>query len=154
MELGCVASGLIHTFRFFRGSAVVSNKLGHVSVERHTKGGICFFFQIDYNKKELLFTASITRDDERFNRKEGRRICFDRAQNDAARTFRMPYTEGYELLDQVFTNLTRAEETGELQEKPFLRTLLAKMRVYEQQNGESAALYQDLLDTGVIVIVE
>jgi len=150
---GCVASSLIHAYRFFRGSEVVSNKLGHISVERHAKGGIGFFFQIDHKKNELLFTAAITSDSKRFDKKHVRQSCHKQARTDSAKTFTIPYTEGVSLLDQVFTSLIQAESTGELQEKPYLRKLLEKLRLYDKQNAESAELYQDLLDQGVIVLV-
>jgi hypothetical protein len=154
MELGCVASGIIRTFRYFRGSEVVFNKNGNITVERNTKGGIAFFFEIDYKKMELLFSSSITREDDNFDKKLGRDICAQRAANDCTKTYKIPYTQGPDLLEQVFTMLTNASETGELGDKPYLRTLLSKMRLYDQQNADSACMYQDMLDSGVITIAE
>lgn len=152
MELGCIASGIIRTFRYFRGSEVVHNKLGHITVERTTTGGICFFFEIDYKSNSLLFSSSITRETENFNKKFGRDICIDRAHTDPSKTFKIAYTDGVDLLDQVFTMLDTADTTGELGDKPYLRTLLSKMRLYDKHNAESAIMYQDMLDSGVIEI--
>lgn len=154
MELGQAARGIIHTFRHFRGSEVVQNKHGHITVERSTKGGITFFFEIDYNTNSLLFTASITSDTKRFDKKHGRKSCIKQAHTDSAKTFRLPYDESLDLLDQIFAALQQAEKTSEIQDKPYLRTLLGKMRLYDQQNAEAALFYQDMIDTGAIVIIE
>lgn len=155
IELGTVASGVVRTFRYYRGTEIVSNKAGEITVERLIKGGICFFFEIDYNKKELLFTASITRDDEQFCKRKGREICAGRAKTDPGRTFKIPFDDtGSDLMEHVFNMLLSAQETGELGDKPFLRTLLRQMMEYDTQNAETAEMYQDLLETGQIVIPE
>ena len=153
MEQGCVASSLKLAFRYFRGSEVVSNKLGHISVERHTKGGIAFLFQLNHKAKELLFSATITSEDERFDKAKSRATCVQQAQTDSAKTFTIPFTEGISFMDQVYTTLIDSEEAGDLQEKPFLRTLLQKLRLYDKQNAESAEMYQDMLDQGMIVAI-
>lgn len=153
MEQGCVASSLNLAFRYFRGSEVVSNKLGHISVERHTKGGIAFLFQLNHKAKELLFSAVITSDSNRFHKAHSREVCLKQAQTDSGKTFAIPYAEGVSFMDQVYTALIDAETTGDLQEKPYLRTLLQKLRLFDKQNAESADLYQDMLDSGMIVAV-
>lgn len=150
MKLGQVAAGVIRTFRYFRGSEVVHNRFGQISIDANPRGGICFFFEIDYNKGTLLFTSAITREDESFNKAEGRKICLQRAETDAGKTFSIPLDANQGLLEQVFSVLNVAQNNGELGDKPYLRTLLAKMALYDQQNLDSANFYQDMLDAGVI----
>lgn len=152
MEIGCIAPGIIRTFRYFQGSEMIVTKKGHVVVARPRFGGICFFFEINHKKGTVLFSSSITLDDELYCKQKGRELCVQRAHNDAAKTYELPYTDGVGLLDQVFTMLDQAHKTGELGDKPYLRTLLNKMRLYDQQNAETANMYQDMIDSGVISI--
>lgn len=154
MQLGLVAPGVVHTFRYFRGSQVVHTKQGHIVVEHSPHGGICFFFEIDYNKGQLLFSSAITREDDAFAKSVGRDICAERARIDSGKTFKLAYNPNEDLLEQVYQILASHEETGDLQDKPYLMTLLSKMRLYDAQNADAALLYQDMLDTGVIVIPE
>lgn len=152
MQLGLVAPGVVHTVRYFRGSSVVQNKVGHVVVEQNAKGGISFFFEIDYNKNQLLFTAAITMEEDNFSKELGRKICEERARVDVHKTFKTQYDASEGLLDQVFVALTTAEAEGELVTNPFLTTLLEKMRLYDAQNADAANFYQDMVDNGIIVI--
>lgn len=154
MQLGLVAPGVVHTVRYFRGSSVVQNKAGHVVVEQNPNGGLCFFFEIDYNKNQLLFTASITMETDAFSKVLGRKICEERARADVHKTFKTQYDASEGLLDQVFVALANAEAEGELGTNPFLTTLLEKMRLYDNQNADAANFYQDMIDSGVIVVQE
>lgn len=154
MQLGLVAPGVVHTVRYFRGSSVIQNKAGEVVVAQNPCGGLSFFFEIDYNKNQLLFTAAITMEEDIFSKVEGRKICEDRAGREVHKTFKTQYDSSEGLLDQVFAALTTAEAEGELVTNPFLTTLLEKLRLYDRQNAEAANFYQDMIDEGVIVIHE
>jgi hypothetical protein len=154
MKLGSVAPGVIHTFRYFRGTQVVHNNKGEVVIEMNPRGGICFLFEIDYNHGHLLFTAAIADENDQFDKTKGRLICEDRAARDSGKTFKIAFDESEPLLDQLFIHLLQGNENGELVNKPHLRTLLDKMKLYDQQNADAMQFYEDMIQNGVIFVPE
>jgi hypothetical protein len=144
MKLGCVAQGVIRTFRYLRGSHVAVNKFGLTEISCNPKGGICFFFELDYNKNVLIFTASITREDDSFVYREGRDRCVERAQEDQTKTFAIELDHDAPLLDQIYFKLTDDEATGALAHNPFLKTLLARMRMYGEMNSSAADFWNEM----------
>jgi hypothetical protein len=157
MELGSIQPGVVQTLRYFRGSKIVQNKFGEIVAERSPKGGITFFFQLDYNANILSFTAAIAREDQPFNYAAGREECElnileATALAHASSAVRSVYTSltgvseprvfffdldpNEALIDQVHSHLTKLKNLGQLKHD-FLRTLLKRMNEYDKQNADT-----------------
>lgn len=148
MQLGAISSGVVRVFRVFRGSEVIKDKKGQCRIERARKGGVCFVFEIDYNKNMLRFVAAITKEDEIFDQERGKaelaaRIQLSETQPHLSMIYQIPLGEG-PVLDQVYTALETISNNGGFKngEQRFLQTLYRRLELLSRRNASA----EDLMD--------
>jgi hypothetical protein len=157
MQLGLVKKGVVRAVRYYRSTEVIKDKNDEIYIRHRVKGGITFLFQIDYNDNTLAFSAAITKENEIFDRIEGKKVCEIKASqtftdrngtypNDEYLTFKIPYQAGTSLIDQVFFALQDLSNRNELKLYPFFQTLYKRMKKYDQENSFSEKFFQDMYE--------
>ncbi len=148
MQLGAITPGIIRTVRYFRGSSVIQNNKGEITVEVNPKGGITAIFEINYDTQRAKAAVSAARENDTdeqgrvlgFSKKEGRKIC--EARFDAGQVFEFDYNKDFSLLENLYGALNDRKLDGTLVN--IERTVFQKMEEYAHQNYCASELLESI----------